>query len=477
MRNSLFVFGATLLLATGLANNLSPSKAAAAEPAGEIVIVGGSGVVSDGLADHLASCTSGTVERVAGSDRYETATAIAAHWDTADTVFLATGLNFPDAIAAGPVAAINDAPLLLTKTNAIPSTTNRALARLAPSTVVLLGGTAAISTAVEDDLRARFPEVTRLGGSDRFGTAAALSAWHFTSGAAKVYIATGANYLDALVAGPRAAESDAPLLLVTKDRVPPATRDELIRLGPAEIVIVGSEGVVGAEVAAELAGYSSGTVTRIAGGSRFSTATAVAEGAAGTRTYIVTADDFPDGLAATPLTGGAPILLVEVARLHDVTAAAIGARTGSACEGWTPPYPAFGTGKRIIYSNSGQQIWLINEDETLHDTYLVTGREGIPPPGTYHVFSKSVNAWAPYGGITMKHMVRFVPPYTIIKPWDGKLNQWSYGFHSIPRWPDGTPLTTVLGRFGSGGCVRQDDAKAEALYAWTPIGTPVIVLP
>jgi lipoprotein-anchoring transpeptidase ErfK/SrfK len=144
-----------------------------------------------------------------------------------------------------------------------------------------------------------------------------------------------------------------------------------------------------------------------------------------------------------------------------------------------PPYPeiGMGTGQRIIYSNSGQQVWLINEDETLYATYLITGRKGIPPPGRYPVFSKSTKAYAPYGGITMNHMVRFVRPYSIIKPWDGKLNQWSYGFHSIPRYPNGTQLHTVLGQFGSGGCVRMADHQAKLLYDWTPIGTPVYVLP
>ncbi|MEA3509892.1 MAG: S-layer homology domain-containing protein [Actinomycetota bacterium] len=137
-----------------------------------------------------------------------------------------------------------------------------------------------------------------------------------------------------------------------------------------------------------------------------------------------------------------------------------------------PPYPEVGSGKRIIYSNSQQRVWLINEDETLHDTYLVSGRVGIPHYATYTVFSKSVNAWAPYGGITMKHMVRFVRPYT----WG---NQWSYGFHSIPRYPTGQPMQTEdqLGTHLSGGCVRQADAKAEALYNWTPIGTTVHAIP
>ena len=137
-----------------------------------------------------------------------------------------------------------------------------------------------------------------------------------------------------------------------------------------------------------------------------------------------------------------------------------------------PPYPDVGSGKRIIYSNSQQQVWLIDENEQLVDTYPVSGRKGIPYTGTYSVFSKSVNAWAPYGGITMKHMVRFVRPGT----WG---NQWSYGFHSIPRYPNGQPMQTEdeLGYYRSGGCVRQADHKAYALYQWADIGTVVHAIP
>jgi hypothetical protein len=137
-----------------------------------------------------------------------------------------------------------------------------------------------------------------------------------------------------------------------------------------------------------------------------------------------------------------------------------------------PPYPQVGEGKRIIYSNSEQRVWLIDDDEQLVDTYAVSGRRGIPHIGTYKVYSKSVNAWAPYGGITMKHMVRFVRPRT----WG---NEWAYGFHSIPRYPGGIPMQSEseLGTFRSGGCVRQADDKARALYAWADIGTTVHAIP
>ncbi len=137
----------------------------------------------------------------------------------------------------------------------------------------------------------------------------------------------------------------------------------------------------------------------------------------------------------------------------------------------TPPpqrYPNVGTGQRIIYENANQRVWLIDADRLLVDTYLVSGRAGVPAPGSYSVFSKSVFTTAGHGGITMEHMVRFAHGATL-----------SIGFHAIPRYRDGTPMQTEaeLGQYRSAGCVRQSDLKAEALYRWVPIGTPVHVLP
>jgi len=133
-----------------------------------------------------------------------------------------------------------------------------------------------------------------------------------------------------------------------------------------------------------------------------------------------------------------------------------------------PPFPDVGEGKRIIYSNSEQRVWLVDEHEQLVDTYLVSGRKGIPSPGRYRIYSKSLEAWAGHDGITMEYMARFA-----------RGPRYPYGFHSIPRYADGTPMQTEteLGQYRSGGCVRQADAKAKALYAWAPIGTTVIVLP
>jgi hypothetical protein len=185
-----------------------------------------------------------------------------------------------------------------------------------------------------------------------------------------------------------------------------------------------------------------------------------------------------DALATAGITNGCstgkfcPASFLPRSQMATFIAKALGLAPMVPPERPPPPYPNVGDGKRIIYSNSQQHVWLIDEDNQLVDDYPVSGRVGIPHYNTYTVFSKSVHAWAPYGGITMEHMVRFVRPGT----WG---NAWSYGFHSIPRYGDGTPMQTEdqLGTHRSGGCVRQADAKAEALYDWAPIGTTVHAIP
>ena len=140
----------------------------------------------------------------------------------------------------------------------------------------------------------------------------------------------------------------------------------------------------------------------------------------------------------------------------------------------TPPRPPFppvpeasGSGRRIVYANSGQRVWLIEEDGSVHDSYPVSGRRGTPDPGTYRVYSKSPRAWAGHDGITMDHMVRFARGRAL-----------AIGFHSIPTRADGVPLQTLdqLGTHRSSGCVRQRADKAQLLYHWAEIGTTVVVL-
>lgn len=91
-------------------------------------------------------------------------------------VFVGTGENFPDALGAGPAAALLGGPILLVSRDAIPGETANELRRLSPDTIYVVGGPAAVSDTVFEALTAYAPTVQRLSGSNRYATAAAVSA-------------------------------------------------------------------------------------------------------------------------------------------------------------------------------------------------------------------------------------------------------------------------------------------------------------
>jgi L,D-transpeptidase catalytic domain len=132
-----------------------------------------------------------------------------------------------------------------------------------------------------------------------------------------------------------------------------------------------------------------------------------------------------------------------------------------------PLPPGTGFGQRIVYANSQQRIWLVGADNRVVDSYLVSGRQAVPAPGRYAVFSKSRHASAGHDGISMEYMVRFAHGRKL-----------AIGFHAIPVYGNGRPMQSEdeLGLYRSSGCVRQRRDKAAALFAWAPIGTPVVVL-
>ena len=260
-----------------------------------------------------------TVQRLGGADRFATAALVsAAHFGPGvPVVYVATGANFPDALAGGPAAARHGGPILLVTRDAIPPATAAELARLAPARVVVLGG----SGAVGDGVMAALDQydtgggVLRIGGEDRFATAAAVSAAAFPPGVPTAFVATGATFPDALVGGVAAARAGGPILLTRADTLPASTEAELRRLAPGQIVVLGGTGAVSDAVAATLAGLAtSGTVTRLGGADRYATAAAVSAAMfpSGGPLFVATGRSFPDALVAVPaaaLSGGGLLLV------------------------------------------------------------------------------------------------------------------------------------------------------------------------
>jgi len=267
-----------------------------------------------------------TVGRLAGTVRYATAVEIskATFAPGVDVVYVATGVNFPDALA-GSAASGGKGPILLVTKDAIPGATLAELKRLKPKRIVVLGGTGVVSTSVEAALRKQ-AETTRQAGADRYSTAAAISAEHFGPGAAVVFVATGADFPDALTGGPAAAKAGGPILLTQKDKLPSATVSELKRLKPKKIIVLGGTGVVSDAVEKALASYTSGKVSRLAGTDRYSTGGAISKDGfdqGAPVVYVATGLNFPDALAggAAGAFKDGPVLLVSGGSIPKATKA------------------------------------------------------------------------------------------------------------------------------------------------------------
>lgn len=228
--------GAPLLLVSG--NGIPGHTAAELQrlnPA-SIVIGGGYGAVSASVEQQLESYTAGPVTRIAGANRYATAANISAAYfpSGADTVYVTTGANFPDALSAGAAAAAGGpepVPVLLANGSGLPGEVTAELTRLSPNRVVIVGGTSVVSPAVEAQIQGLgIPDVDRLAGNNRYSTSAAVSASVFSSGQSAVLLATGENYPDALAAVALAGKLGTPLLLTRTDDLPAVIQNELSRL-------------------------------------------------------------------------------------------------------------------------------------------------------------------------------------------------------------------------------------------------------
>lgn len=116
---------------------------------GAITVLGGEGAVSQAVVEQLRQYTLGTVTRLSGSDRYATAAQVAERFWRSQTrvVYLATGRNFPDALAGVPAAGLDGAPLLLVEPHCVPASVRRQLDRLKPQTTVILGGRSTVTDA------------------------------------------------------------------------------------------------------------------------------------------------------------------------------------------------------------------------------------------------------------------------------------------------------------------------------------------
>lgn len=261
---------------------------------GKVWIIGGKLAIDSSFETKLTSMGN-SVERIEGQNRYATCLAIAAKENTSKgtPVFLATGLNFPDALSVASVAASNGYPIILSPKDSLDSEVQNYLSKQQPSKVYIVGGPLVISQAVESKVKSILPSatVTRMAGQSRFDTSVEVYKTFFTK-PDSICIASGMNYPDALSASVLAAKYNAPIVLVDPagSYPPDSTANYLKTLDNPNMTIIGGTTVVPVLLANNIKG--------ILANETFETSVAVSKtwvGAAATATFHLFANGTDTG--------------------------------------------------------------------------------------------------------------------------------------------------------------------------------------
>lgn len=338
---------------------------------------GESGVYSDVNVGTYPKAAFGVVvavpQRIGGADRYETSAKIAANVTSCtEWAVVVSGASYPDALSAnflaGALAANtpDDVPVLLVGTDSVPAAVSAYISAAGVKNVYIVGGTSAVSAAVESALKATpatkctgasavnstnpVPNqkllVVRVAGANRYATnraAVNLGSDIFpmnsnmrqleflTAAKHTAIVATGTAFADALAAGP-AVYDGLPLILTSGESLSPEAALALTDNDITQVIIVGGTSAVSDAVKAQIVALGI-HAERISGADRYATATAFADflakgapvaavagafdgglnwGPAG-RVLLASGTNFADALSAGPLSyvSGAPIILTE----------------------------------------------------------------------------------------------------------------------------------------------------------------------
>ena len=252
-----------------------------------------------------------SIERISGIDRYQTAVEVSGQkiktGDKRDSVVIASGENFADALSGGGLASILDTSILLTKKNDVPEEVIKEINRLGVKKINLIGGRDSISSQVEEKLSS-IAVVHRISGNSRYQTSLMVKEEMERLGASKLQgFANGKIFPDALAAGAYLLKEKRPLILTDGKHLPEGdiNKDGAIIFGGKDTI--------------DIAGLNG---KQLSGNDRFETAVKIAEeGFKNSKTAIlVNGMNYPDALTAISLAKkyNAPIILSSSNKLPKV---------------------------------------------------------------------------------------------------------------------------------------------------------------
>lgn len=270
--------------------------------------------IVNGRCTYCGTVPTSLVYRAAGADRIATSLAIAKALKSElgvsrfSNIVVASALNFPDALTGSYLAAVKDAPILLTYDKVHSQIISYIRSNLASGgTVYILGGTGAVSASFENQLYSAGIRYKRLAGNDRLGTNLAILNEAGVSYGSNVLVCTATGYADSL----SASATGLPILLVGSS-LTAEQRSFLSNVG-GSITIIGGTSAVSSSLESQLRSY--GSVSRLAGSNRYETSVKVAQRFFSNpyTAVLAYAKNYPDGLCGGPLayTMGAPLILTD----------------------------------------------------------------------------------------------------------------------------------------------------------------------
>lgn len=262
-----------------------------------------------------------TPHRLAGLDRYHTARTIAEDYNKgiAKNIILASGTNFPDALSSSILSKKLDAPILLVGSTIGES--SEALSYITAHSdqdtkIYIIGGTGAISEALENEIIKGGHATERLSGLDLYETNIAVVNKIGAESGTPVIVTSGEDFPDALSVSSFAGSNQYPILLVGKNYLSEKTQSYISTIKPSTVYIAGGVSAVSQSLEDQIKVLvPSATIKRLAGSDRFSTAGVVINEFADNpnTVYLANGFNFADALAGSALAAktGEPILLID----------------------------------------------------------------------------------------------------------------------------------------------------------------------
>jgi stage II sporulation protein D len=264
--------------------------------------------------------------RIGGSDRYETSALIAGktYDGMVNNVVIASGNNFPDALAGSVLAKRLDSPLLIVDSN--PELSTKSINYiidhlLKDGHIYILGGEGTISSEFIEKFKKlgyNASNIVRIGGKDRYETASLIASNVSNVEGTPLVICTGDNFPDSLSVSSVAASKGWPILLVSGDSISTPVQNYITRYKPSKVYIIGGTGAVSKDIEASIVNLVGGdpkSVIRYGGNNRYETSVIVNNAFLDNPSNVTIASglNFPDALSGSvyAANNNAPMLLVD----------------------------------------------------------------------------------------------------------------------------------------------------------------------